>query len=752
MRSRFCSLTLGLIFFTASIQVLSGQAPASEQTTRLRAFAKLYGYMRYFHPSDQAAQIDWDAFAIYGAGEMIDRPNGQSLKSTLERLFHPIAPTLRIYAEGETPPETVPPPNAAALKTTAWQHRGLGQDEQGLYISARSHFPKTLYARSRSGFGTVTQWTDAAPFRGKEVRLRAAVRAQTDRKGHQAQLWLRVDRIDGNRGFFDNMSDRPIVSQAWQAYEITGTVAQDAEKIYFGCLLLGYGTAWVDGFELAVREPGQPWEPVAIANPGFEKADLPEGWSAHSEGYAYRAIEVDDAPQGRQSLKIERMTHRRTAKLFDRAPSPGEKLDKPLGAGLRCRAPLALYFDEKGTLGSPEGGAFKQLQARIKAEDQEPRARRAADAIIAWNAFQHFYPYFDQIDADWDRELTLALERMLEAKDEDDALKTLRLMTAALQDGHAQVAGNRTGRFGMLPIRLTWAEGQLVVTASERDDIQAGDSVLAIDGAPAAKVLAQIERYVSGSPQWRRQYALRELSWGRLGERVQLRVRRDGRVIETALTRGKVMPPPEFTRPVHTEIRPGVHYVDLTRVKKRTLIAKTAELSAANGVVFDLRGYPRNTHFILQHLIDQPVRSAHWKIPLIVYPDQAEPVGYGGDEERWTLTPAEPRFKGRIVFLTDARAISYAESILGIVEHYRLGDIVGQPTAGANGNVNQFWLPGGYQVAWTGMRVVKHDGSQHHLVGIQPTVPAARTIKGIAEGRDELLEKALTLLDPSAIN
>jgi hypothetical protein len=44
------------------------------------------------------------------------------------------------------------------------------------------------------------------------------------------------------------------------------------------------------------------------------------------------------------------------------------------------------------------------------------------------------------------------------------------------------------------------------------------------------------------------------------------------------------------------------------------------------------------------------------------------------------------------------------------------------------------------------MKVVKHDGSQHHLIGIRPTVPMNRTIKGILEGRDELLEKALEVV------
>jgi hypothetical protein len=48
--------------------------------------------------------------------------------------------------------------------------------------------------------------------------------------------------------------------------------------------------------------------------------------------------------------------------------------------------------------------------------------------------------------------------------------------------------------------------------------------------------------------------------------------------------------------------------------------------------------------------------------------------------------------------------------------------------------------------SWTGIRVVKHDGSEHHGVGIHPTVPVSATVKGIAEGRDEVLERAIEIV------
>jgi hypothetical protein len=44
------------------------------------------------------------------------------------------------------------------------------------------------------------------------------------------------------------------------------------------------------------------------------------------------------------------------------------------------------------------------------------------------------------------------------------------------------------------------------------------------------------------------------------------------------------------------------------------------------------------------------------------------------------------------------------------------------------------------------MRVLKHDGSQHHMIGIRPTIPFARTQAGVAAGRDEVLERGLQAL------
>ena len=155
-----------------------------------------------------------------------------------------------------------------------------------------------------------------------------------------------------------------------------------------------------------------------------------------------------------------------------------------------------------------------------------------------------------------------------------------------------------------------------------------------------------------------------------------------------------------------------------------------------------MRGYPgRISPSFLSHLSEKNLTSAQWHVPMVRRPDRKE-IEWRRQGE-WNLPSRTPYLKAKTAFLTDGRAISYAESCMGIVEHYRLGEIVGGPTAGTNGNTNFFVLPGDFRVVWTGMKVLKHDGSQHHGVGILPIIPVSRTRAGVAAGRDEFLDRGL---------
>ena len=75
--------------------------------------------------------------------------------------------------------------------------------------------------------------------------------------------------------------------------------------------------------------------------------------------------------------------------------------------------------------------------------------------------------------------------------------------------------------------------------------------------------------------------------------------------------------------------------------------------------------------------------------------------------------------------------------------------VIGSTTAGADGNVSGFYLPGGLYTMFSGISILYPDGTATQRIGIVPDIEVKRTQKGIKENRDELVEKAIELIRPS---
>jgi erythromycin esterase len=105
---------------------------------------------------------------------------------------------------------------------------------------------------SSQAFGNLMQQVDGTPYRGQTVRLSAWVRLEAVESTDRTQLWFRVDRQNGQVGFFDNMGSRPITSAEWRRYSIQGEIDADARLINFGLISIGKGRAWLDAVSLEV--------------------------------------------------------------------------------------------------------------------------------------------------------------------------------------------------------------------------------------------------------------------------------------------------------------------------------------------------------------------------------------------------------------------------------------------------------------------------------------------------------------------
>src|SRR5438477_12417733 len=105
MRLTMTTLVAAALWTSVSCRApRSTQAPAAVASPRianLHAFGRLYGVLRWFHPSDAAAVIDWDRFAVVGTRRVVDAPDARALRAALEELISPIAPTVHIVASGE---------------------------------------------------------------------------------------------------------------------------------------------------------------------------------------------------------------------------------------------------------------------------------------------------------------------------------------------------------------------------------------------------------------------------------------------------------------------------------------------------------------------------------------------------------------------------------------------------------------------------------------------------------------------------
>jgi hypothetical protein len=731
----------------------SGQAPARGSSDAIASFARLYGVVRYFYPSDAAAAIDWDRFAIHGVRQARAAGDTARLQTALQQLFAPLGPGIEIGSK-LTPAPAIGEADASLV---AWRYLGPGMggsSPSNPYKGKRTN--RAMVASAGEGFAAMTQSVPALDLRGKTVRLRGHVRVTPRAESDTAALWLRVDRSEQRQGFFDNMGDRPIRDREWRQYTIEGKVDSDATNVVFGVLAVATVTADFDALDLAVRDDAGNWTPIDIKDAGFEAAvDAAGGWTRPNMAAPVQVTRpTDNAPEGKQYLRLSSAMAATGAggggDPFESTPKTGDYADVDLGSGLRARVRLALTQAEAASVASSAAPlvALRSALAALPAPaDTLDADVRQADVVVAWNVFRHFYPYWKETGVDWDAQLRPWLDAAQAAPTRAAHLEVMRGLVAAVRDGHGNVNDPRTsaGR-SFLPLQLVMIDGQLVISATAAaTEAPVGAVLRSIGGVPAVKRVAELQRLWSGSDQWKTVRALQELVMCSAGSAVEVVIDRGNGPQTSSLTCAAKQPPTEQRPPEVGELSPGIWYVDLTRAQMPQIQAVVAKLAEAAGVVFDVRGYPTAAGAqMLPYLLTTAEADRWMHINKIVGPfarsDGWQSVG-------WNMQPRSPRIAGKVVFLTDGRAISYAESVMGYVADRKLATIVGSPTAGANGNVVLFVVPSAFRIAFTGMKVTGHDGqATHHLAGVKPTIAAAPTIAGLRAGRDEVLERGVAVI------
>ncbi|HET7402189.1 MAG TPA: S41 family peptidase [Usitatibacter sp.] len=420
--------------------------------------------------------------------------------------------------------------------------------------------------------------------------------------------------------------------------------------------------------------------------------------------------------------------------------------------GLDALVPVSLPMSAT-KVDEAQAARLKDLAASLPASDAEAerltRAQSWADGIAAWNVARHFYPYWDATSVDWDQHLRRWLAAQPSEQTRAQLLDQLRRLIAPLDDGDGRILDPRDkSAKQQLPISVRPLGERWVVDASlVPDRVKPGDVIAAVNDRPAKAYFDELLAMESGSPQFDRWRAARDFVVGPQGGKVALRLDRAGKAVNASLAydhaKTVVMPRPASL----SEVRPGVFYVDLSRFDRAAFEAAIPKLAAARGVIFDLRGYPTpEAAIVVPFWLTHP-DSAQW----MMLPRFDKPFGQfrTGWSTGFNQEPNAALAKPVKVLLTDGRAAGYAESLIGYFAGHKTGQIVGEATGGENGNVIAATLPSGMRYVFTGMRVMRHDGTLLHKQGFAPDVAVVPSVAGLRAGRDEVLERALTLVPAS---
>ena len=395
------------------------------------------------------------------------------------------------------------------------------------------------------------------------------------------------------------------------------------------------------------------------------------------------------------------------------------------------------------------GNARFENEPDYKATKRDgPEMRMLALARI-WNTLRYWFPYRDIMDEDVESLLAPAIADVLGAKTREDHHRALARLTAESDDGHALILAYRSSVMPkgdcVIPYGWRFAEDRLVIDTEAADGaggLQTGDVVSALDGQSIAALNARYSPFIGASnvPSLQSKLAY-YLKTGECGERT-VTVERAGQAMDVSVA---WIPEDEAETapdgPAIEEVDGGVIHARVAQLTRGDVPALIEAANAGSGLVLDMRRYGREflLYDIAAALTSEPVEFARFTQPSPATPGQFTWT----DPHSMKPTPDRGRITVPVVALVDEGTASSTE--FQSMGWRALGaTIIGSTTAGADGNVSNMPLPqDGAGMRYSGIGVFYPDKSPTQRIGIVPDIVVQPTIKGIAEGRDEVLERAI---------
>ncbi len=415
------------------------------------------------------------------------------------------------------------------------------------------------------------------------------------------------------------------------------------------------------------------------------------------------------------------------------------------------------YYLRMGTMENELG--YRYLSLRNEKSYPTPQMDNGLNLLTLfrlWNVIEYYAPNRSLTLHPWNEVLSTYIPLM---GVETDPVRFSRLyfrLIRELNDGHAYAPIEMLFGQRMLPVWPLQAEGRLFVGHSGDGVLERGDEVVAIDGEPLSERLELLREYASRSNEASLREALRLYGLCTRRDTAEV-VRRRAGACDTlrvaTVPYGSVSSlydPAQLAQPPFRLLADSVGYIYAGTFSREHLAEVVQTLPRTRALIIDLRTYPQNMDIALTALIGRSLRTepvVAWQMvhPTLALPGlffRQEQLLYNGFEEG-AARCTEP-YKGRVILLVNESTQSNPEYQAMALQSCPQTLTIGSPTSGADGSI--VWIPLPRQItSFSGFGVLYPDGTQTQTVGVRLDVEVLPTAEGLQAGRDEVLERALSL-------
>ena len=371
-----------------------------------------------------------------------------------------------------------------------------------------------------------------------------------------------------------------------------------------------------------------------------------------------------------------------------------------------------------------------------------------------WNYIKYFYPYRSLLK-NWEATLAEFIPKFVDAKNSEEYVLCCLELVGRIQDSHSGIwmspsTDSIMGRY-LLPAGFKIVEDKLVVMryydGAVSNDYKIGDVILKIDGVPVDTLVKHYLKYTPGSNYPARLRDVCRFLYRTKKKTVDL-------LIESANGSVKqLLNVPTLTLGVATItdtieafkiLSRNIGYLRCSKLKYADVPVVKNAFQDTKGIIFDLRagnGIDMVEPFSNWLKTNQSPYCKFYKSTLSLPGAMVEgPSNICGVKNA-------PGYKGKIIILVNSNTQSSGECTSMALRTFPNSMIVGSQTAGADGVVTGIILPGGFKTFMTASGIYYPDGTETQRVGVKIDKIVTPTIKGIREGRDELLDAAIQLIN-----